>query len=213
MTANIINALANAETRRYNLAVEKLRSAELQENVRHNQAVESENIRHNQTVERETQRANMRNEGLKAESNLIDLRNAYSNRMNAESNAQNAATNRGNLSINAVNAKTSRFSAAATALNNSLGTLISAYNTNVRKEELQESQRHNKAVEAETYRNNVVINDIKQQEATTAKKRAETEKWKAERQYEIDSAYVQQGWARNIGDLVINGARVTATAQ
>lgn len=213
MTANIINALANAETKRYNQAVERLRAAELSENARHNQAVEYENVRHNTAVERETQRSNLRNETLKSESNLIDWRNAETNRQNAQSNAKNADTNRGNMSINAVNAQTTRFSASASALNNAMSTYVSAIGTRVRSQELKETERHNKAVESETYRNNVAINAIKAKEADISAKRAATEKWKAEKGYEVDQAYIQQGWARNIGDLVINGARVTAAAQ
>lgn len=205
MTANIIQALANAETKRYNQAVERLRQAELVENQRHNVAVEGENRRHNLAYEHETNRSNVMNETLKRESIYNDTRNV-------NINARNADTQRYNASINAYNARTSRASANYNAQLNAMDKLISAANLGYQSKHLRETERHNKAVETETQRNNLVLNGLKEQENKIASQRANTEQWKAERTYEIDSEYVKQGWFQKTGDLVINGAKL-ATAK
>lgn len=213
MTANIIQALANHEIKRYNLALEKLKHRELDEQQRHNQVSERESIRHNRFQELESQRSNMANENIKRESNSIDRLNASTNALNAQTNIRNVRVSEKNAAINAYNADTSRRSANVSMFSAITNASTNVANATVRQRELEEQIRHNKAVEAETNRNNIVVNDIRSREADISQRRAETERWAAERRYEVDQQYIQQGWARNIGDIVINGARMTAAPQ
>lgn len=152
MTANQLTAIRNAEIARNNRELERLRGLELEETKTHNRVSETELRRHQlatENISRDEQmervRSNMMNEAIGRTNASANVMNAYTNQANARTNAINAQTNR-------MNAQTSMFDVG-----------IKGINAQISARSLDETKRHNKAVEAETKRYQTAMNDIASQ--------------------------------------------------
>lgn len=169
MTQNQLTAVRNSEIARNNLQLEKLRAQEIAETKRHAVETENENFRHNTATEEldrrriyEQHRSNVANEGL-------GFMNALSNQSQARSAERNASSNARSAEANIANARTNLLNA---------GTRISELNYSLAQ--LYETKKHNRAVEAETIRNNDLMNSIALEKNRISKRNADIEQQKAD---------------------------------
>jgi hypothetical protein len=162
MTQNQLTAVRNSEIARNNLELEKLRAKEIAETKRHAVETERENFRHNTATEAldqrrisEQHRSNVANENIGFMNALSNQSQARSAERNARSNARNADTNAANARVNLLNA----------------GTRITELNYDLAQ--LYETKKHNRAVEAETIRNNDLMNSISMEKNRIARRNAD----------------------------------------
>lgn len=149
MTANQLTAVRNSEIARNNRELERLRALELEETKTHNRVSETELRRHQLATENisrneqmERVRSNLMNEAIGRTNASANIMNAYTNQRNAQTNVYNAQTNR-------MNAVTNQFDVG-----------VKGISAQISARSLDETKRHNKAVEDETKRYQTAMNDI-----------------------------------------------------
>jgi uncharacterized protein (DUF3084 family) len=126
MTSNHIAWYNMMETKRHNEALEMQNLGSLQENRRHNIAVETETHRSNVVYEQVA----LRNATVNERNATVNERNATTNERNAAVNERNAAVNERNAATNEYNAQTNRMSVG------------------IQAQALTETITHNRAMEA-----------------------------------------------------------------
>lgn len=159
MTSNQLTFVRNAEIARNNRMLEELKAREIDESKRHSLATERENFRHNFRNEQidqskvwETARSNRANENINASNASTNRFNAFTNYTNARSNAANARTNQLNALTNMLNIRVASRNASTNATN-----------ALTNRQSIQETARHNRAVELETARYQKEMNAINAQ--------------------------------------------------
>lgn len=206
MTQNQLTAVRNSEIARNNLELEKLRAKEIAETKRHSVETERENFRHNTATEALDQRRIQEQHRTNVANESIGFMNALSNQSQARSAEKNASANMYNAGSNRLNARTNLLNA---------GTRLSELNYSLAQ--LYETKKHNRAVEAETIRNNDLMNNIALEKNRISKRNADIQQQLANQ----DAARNKIQWYNaesqrinaysNAGSSIMNGISDLAT--